>query len=125
MNWQPIPEAKLWDLINAAWDRMSPPQKQLWEVIKIAPEKWQEPSYGQAGDGFWVVGLIGRSIVWYNDIEDGFNRSRYIRHGTIAEYWCNQDELEVTVQRILDEIRTGSDPGPLVGPPRSGQFNSA
>ena len=26
---------------------------------------------------FWVVGLIGRTVIWYNDIEEGFNRSAF------------------------------------------------
>ena len=58
--------------------------------------------------------------VWYNDIEDGFNRSGYEHYGTIGTYWCNQDELAMTMQQLLDIIDTGYDTGGRSGPPRPG-----
>jgi len=51
------------------------------------------------------VGIIGRSVIWYNDIEDGFNISKYATYGRIDEYWCNQDELLITVKRLDHMIR--------------------
>jgi hypothetical protein len=39
---------------------MNPVEERIWEVIKITPEKWQQRPYGDAGGGFWAVGLIGR-----------------------------------------------------------------
>jgi len=53
---------------------MTPEQLRLWKAIRIKPEKWLQPPYGDHGKGFWVVGLIGRTVTWYNDIEEGFNR---------------------------------------------------
>jgi hypothetical protein len=70
------------------------------------------------GGGFWAVALVGQTVVWFNDIEDGFNRSHYTTHGTIGAYWCNQDQLEWTVQHILNAIESGSDTGPFAGPPQ-------
>lgn len=35
--------------------------------------------------------------LWFNDIEDGFNRSKYSDFGKIDEYWCNQDRLEIAI----------------------------
>ena len=117
MDWQPISEVELWNKINLAWERMTIPQRKLWECIRIAPEKWQQHPYGEEAGGFWVVGIFGRTVVWYNDIEEGFNRSRYMVYGEIDEYWCNQDELEWTVQWLLNSIETGKDEGPYAGPP--------
>lgn len=39
MNWKPISEADLWQLIIEAKSRMSISQAKLWEVIKINPFK--------------------------------------------------------------------------------------
>jgi len=122
MDWQPISEASLWNLINAAEIRMNISQARLWEVIRIEPAKWSEASYGKEGNGFWVVAVIGDTVVWYNDIEHGFNRSKYSSFGSIGEYWCNQDELELTLQFILDAIETGQDSAPRVGPPMPGVY---
>ncbi len=122
MTWQPLNEEKLWDFMNEAWDRMSIEQRRLWEVVRVLPQKWTLSPWGDQGGGFWVVGLIGNTVLWYNDIEDGFNRSRYSTYGKIDEYWCNQDELEWAVQFILNQIRTGQPPAPGFGPPIPGEY---
>jgi hypothetical protein len=124
MGWEPISEASLWNLINAAESRMDISQARLWEVIRIEPAKWSEASYGEAGNGFWVVAVIGNMVVWYNDIEDGFNRSRYSSYGSIGEYLCNQDDLEMTLQQVLNAIETGRDLAPRAGPPIAGVFDA-
>ena len=80
-------------------------RRRIWQIIRITLEKWQHP-YGDIGNGLWAVALLGTTVVWYNDIEDGFNRSRYTRYGSIDDYWCNQSELEWTVQ-YLNAIKTG------------------
>jgi hypothetical protein len=117
MAWTPLSEAKLWDEINAAEARMSLPQRRLWRAMRIAPEKWKQHPYGDAGAGFWVVGIIGRIVLWFNDIEDGFNISNYREYGVIPEYFCNQDELEIAVQRLLAVVEAGKDIEGRLGPP--------
>ncbi len=111
MNWQPISEAQIWDEVNNSYERMSLPQRRLWEVIKIEPVKWAQSPYGDEGDGFWVVAIFGQTVIWYNDIEEGFNRSSYLISGRINEYFCNQDYLEWTIQYVIDEIREGNPSG--------------
>src|SRR5436190_23814622 len=98
MTWHPLAEVDLWDKLNQAWDRMTREQRLVWEAIRILPEKWSLTPYGNQGGDFWVVGLIGRTVIWYNDVEEGFNRSPYNRIGTISEYYCNQDGLEIAIQ---------------------------
>jgi hypothetical protein len=109
VDWQPIAERDLRARISQGQARMTPAQLRLWEAIRIEPEKWAQHPYGDQGKGFWVVGLIGRTVIWYNDIEEGFNRSEFAVYGTIKDYWCNQDELEVTVQYILNALQQGAD----------------
>lgn len=122
MDWTSISEAELWDKIIAAEGRMNPQIFRLWEAIKIPPEKWSEKTYGAVGGGFWVVAIIGRKVIWYNDIEDGFNFSSYSVSGKLAEYFCNQDELEHAVQDILNLIETGVDTAAQCGPPVAGSY---
>lgn len=107
MNWEPISEAELWDRINSACERMTSEQSRVWEIIRIQPHKWAEHSYGSLGGGFWVVALIGSSVVWFNDIEDGFNQFEYADFGKFSEYWCNQDELEWAAQNVINLISDG------------------
>lgn len=72
---------------------MEPSLFAFWESVKIQPVKWSLPPWGDSGGGFWVVGVIGQHCIWFNDIEDGFNTSRFDSFGRIAEYWCNQSTL--------------------------------
>lgn len=117
-NWTPTSEAEIWDLINNAWEEMTFPQRRLWEVIKIDPTKWQQTPYGTQGGGFWVVAIYGSTVIWFNDIEDGFNRSAWSMPGVIDDYWCNQDELQWTIQHVLNEWQNGHFSGGRCGPPQ-------
>lgn len=83
--------------------------RRLWNAILVEPEKWQQHPYGDAGGGFWVVALMGRTVIWYNDIEEGFNRSVYSEYGVIDDYWCNQDELNVTLEYLANALVSGRD----------------
>jgi len=110
MDWSPITEEEIWDRIIAAESRMTFAQMRLWEVIKIMPHKWLQEPWGNMGKGFWVVAIVGSSVLWFNDIEDGFNISTYKSFGRIEEYLCNQDELEHSVQQILNLIESSMTP---------------
>ena len=123
MLWKPIIEEAIWEKLNKGRIEMNARQAKLWDVIRIQPEKWVQEPWGTAGGGFWVVGLIGSMVIWFNDIEDGFNRSSYARYGIIKDYWCNQNELERAIQEVLDIIDTGYETGGFAGPPQPGEFN--
>ena len=109
VTWTPISAPALAARIAQAEARMSPAQLRLWRAVRIEPVKWRQHPFGDAGSGFWAVALIGQTVLWYNDIEEGFNRSRYAELGTIADYWCNHDELEVAVQYLMNALEHGSD----------------
>jgi hypothetical protein len=117
MGWQSLRREELHALIDRDLPKMRPEQRRLWEAIAVEPEKWRQDPYGEAGGGFWVVALIGREVIWYNDIEDGFNASRYVQHGIIEDYWCNQDELQWVVNDILCRLN-GKESRAKLGPPR-------
>ena len=104
MSWTPIAEGELLNLINIAWEKMSMEQRRFWDVIKIAPIKWDLSPYGDLGCGFWIVAIYGSHVIWFNDIEDGFNISHWSKFGSIDEYWCNQDELQWTVQSAMNHF---------------------
>jgi hypothetical protein len=78
--------------------------KDAWERIRIEPEKWQCSPWGDEGGGFWVVALRPDEVVWYNDIEDGFNTSPFTTRGVIAEYRCNQTEFGQLLATLPEAI---------------------
>ena len=109
VNWEPISGEALLARIGQGYSRMPREHRRLWDAIRIDPEKWQQHPYGDAGGGFWTVALIGRTAIWYNDLEDGFNRSVYSTYGVIDDYWCNDDELDVTVEYLANALSGGHD----------------
>ena len=44
-----------------------------------------------------MVGISGNRVIWYNDIEDGFNISNYKEYGQILNYTCDQYKLNEVV----------------------------
>jgi len=109
VEWAPIAERDLRRRIAQGVARMSPACRRLWNAIRIEPEKWLLHPYGDEGGGFWVVAVIGRNVIWYNDLEEGFNRSRYRIYGEIGDFWRNQDELDVTMGWLMTALETGAD----------------
>jgi hypothetical protein len=83
---------------------MGPRVLAFWERIRVRPVKWALPPWGDEGDGFWVVAVAGQECVWYNDIEEGFNVSRFETFGRIADYWCNQSELQHCVGGFFERF---------------------
>jgi len=109
VDWEPIAKTALQARIAQGVARMTGAQRRLWHAIEIEPVRWEQHPYGDPGGGFWVVAIIGGTVVWYNDIEEGFNRSAYSRFGIIDEYFCNHDELELTIQYVASAIDGGHD----------------
>jgi hypothetical protein len=98
--WTPIELKELEVLITEGISKMSDNQKIIWDLISIKPEKWAENEYGQEGNGFWTVAIAGKKVIWYNDIEEGFNISTYYQYGKIDSYGAEQDELQWTIGKI-------------------------
>lgn len=117
--WEPISEIELYDQIYKTEMDLNGDLWNFWQLIQIEPAKWQEPDYGDVGGGFWVVAICGKKVIWYNDIEDGFNISDYKVHGQIAGYYCNKDELNIAVLRLFDLVKFGGEIIGQAGHPKS------
>jgi len=115
-KWTPITLNELYDEIQKTENKLSGEFYNFWQLIKIDPIKWDEKDYGNEGNGFWVVAICGKKVIWYNDIEEGFNISNYKKIGEIDEYCCNQDEINIAVKRMFELIVFG---GHTLGQARS------
>jgi hypothetical protein len=94
MEWTPLSREDLDDMIAIGLQAMDDAVQVAWRAMRIEPEKWQCSPWGDEGGGFWVVAENDGRVVWYNDIEDGFNVSQFATRGTIAEYACNQTSFD-------------------------------
>ncbi len=122
-KWSPISEGELYDIIMEGENKLTGELWNFWQLIKIPPMKWTEKDYGEEGGGFWSVAICGRKVIWYNDIEDGFNISDYKNYGEIENYCCNQDELNWAVIRLFDLIKLGGEIRGQASAPQPLDFN--
>ncbi len=83
---------------------MSASQLRVWKCIAVAPVKWTLRPHGDLGGGFWIVAILGGSVIWYNDIEDGFEISQYSSFGEIESYSASQFELKYILQKIINRL---------------------
>jgi hypothetical protein len=118
----PVTEVEIWDLLNRGEAEMSPRETRLWEAVRVTPEKWQQHPYGDALGGFWIAGLMGRHVVWHNEIEGGFDISPYHIHGLIDDYTSNQYDLKHVANLLLGYVELGHNPAGGSGPPRPGKY---
>ncbi|MGE8377419.1 MAG: hypothetical protein ACN6PN_03685 [Sphingobacterium sp.] len=102
--WAPASINKLELLILHAELKMDYKALNLWNLIKVIPQKWQEKLFGDEDGGFWVVASFGNQIIYYNDIEDGFNISTFEIYGVIEQYICNQSELTDSINYLVSQL---------------------
>lgn len=103
--WKPISADELQNLVlDCELDIEGTVVSSFWEFIKIPPQKWQNYPMGDEGEGFWVVAIFGKHVIWYNDIEDGFNISTYSTSGVINEYWCSQSGLKALLTSLHETL---------------------
>jgi hypothetical protein len=48
---------------------------------------------------------VEKKILWYNDIEEGFNISDYKNYGEFEDYYANQSELSSSVAALFNFIK--------------------
>ena len=113
MTWEPISLRDLESLLFRDLADCSGAQRDFFGRVRIQPTKWRLSPWGDVGGGFWAMAVHADRVLWYNDIEEGFNVSRFEIPGQIPEdeYWCNQDPL----RRALTQLE--GEPGPRFGPP--------
>ena len=106
MKWKPISKESLQELIANGLQDASPEDREFFSRAAVIPTKWQLSPWGDLGGGFWVIAVMNDRVLWYNDIEEGFNVSRFAVPGTIpsTEYWCNQDELRWALPALAGKM---------------------
>lgn len=105
-TWTPAPLERILKDMEYCGDILfyRPDCLKFWEYIKIAPEKWEEKTMGKEGGGFWVVAILGKTVIYYNDIEEGYNWSPFTSYGQIDYYYPNQMELHQMIESLFNVI---------------------
>ena len=101
-NWINFPKKDLELEIYFSEQNMEDETLLFWNEIKISPEIWKCNDVIE--DNFWVVALCENYLIWYNDIEEGFDISRFKIKGEILEYGASHNELNFAVIELKKRI---------------------
>ncbi len=102
--WRPISLESLSTMIRNELEDCAPELQAIFANTAIPPEKWTRSPWRDQGGGFWAIAVKAERVLWYNDIEAGFNVSPFSRWGEIGEYGCNQDELRQALPRLVGDL---------------------
>lgn len=80
-----LSEVKFYDILLKEEADLRPKAERMWDVVKIEPERWTARRYGSEAPSFWVIGLFGKRVIWYNEIEREFTVSSFETYGEIGE----------------------------------------
>ena len=108
-TWKPIARSKLEQLINKELGDCEPEQQQVFEKHRVPLRKAPIVRYGKI-EYVFVVARNGDEVMYYEDVEGGFNFSPVDAKGHILQHWCNQDELKYALWHWLghpQEYRRG------------------
>ena len=98
-NWIAFPKKDLMQEIFLAEFNLDHETLILWNKIKISPEIWSCKDVIE--ENFWVVAKSESYIIWYNDIKEGFNVSKFLDEYKILEYRASQQELNLALKELI------------------------
>ena len=106
-QWTPISQPDFESLFREELENCGSAERALFERSRIDLERrlFATETYLESA---FVVAWHRDEIMYYNDIEGGFNTSPVDGDGAILEYWCNQDSLQGALHTWLLQDQTES-----------------
>ncbi|MGO9641656.1 MAG: hypothetical protein ACLP1Y_10165 [Candidatus Acidiferrales bacterium] len=88
-------------ITNADLARCDPEQVATFRKYSVEPYLAPIVRYGER-EQVVVVARKGERVIYWEDIEEGFNESAVAPDGQILEHCCNQDELAWALNSWID-----------------------
>jgi hypothetical protein len=109
MAWKPATVEEVQKIVQNDLTHCSDEQIALFEKCKIAPTTFPIVRYGRL-ETVVVIAQKGQEVMYWEDVEEGFNISPLSSDRQIREHWCNQDELGFALNRWLNGGRSSCGP---------------
>lgn len=109
MDWKPATIDDVKDILKAELLECNSEQIAVFQQHSIEPHFASIVRYGMR-ENVVVVARKSDEVIYWEDVEEGFNISLIGHNGQILEHWCNQDDLGVALERLMEprEHRTGN-----------------
>jgi hypothetical protein len=112
-DWQPATIEEVQQIVVRDLKDCDAEQLAAFEKYRVEPFSAPIVRYGQT-ERVVVVARNGDQVIYYEDVEDGFNVSPISPDGRVLEHWCNQDELRFALNAWIEERRLPGRFGPAV-----------
>jgi hypothetical protein len=92
-SWKPVTRDQLEDLAEKELAECTPEQRRVFERYKVPLRHAPIERNGKIEQVFVVAQKVNE-VMYYEDVEEGFNFSSLDSEGHILQHWCNQHELK-------------------------------
>jgi hypothetical protein len=99
-TWRPITVERLQSLIEKELQDCTPEQRDVFDKFRVAPRATPIERYGSI-ESVLVVAQRDDEVMYYEDVEEGFNFSALTPNGQIAAPGWSQDELRYAILRWM------------------------
>jgi len=100
VDWNPITRKELTTLLASEEAKLDEKSAKLFKQIRVTP--YAVPIHrGSKIESVFVVAKKGLNILFYEDVEEGFEWSCLNSSGQIESYFCNQWELSLALKQVL------------------------
>ena len=106
-QWMPISRPDFESLFHEELEHCFPEERALFERSRVDLER-RPFATRTCLDTAFVVAWHRDEIMYYNDVEGGFNTSPVNEDGSIVHYWCNQDTLQAALHTWLRQDQADS-----------------
>lgn len=100
MNWMPITKEELEREIEVQCSELSPEEMSYFSSIRVPLESAKIDRRGSI-ENVYIVARQEQRIIFYEDVDEGFEIAKLNSQGVIDEYGANQ----FTIQHVINQLR--------------------
>lgn len=101
MDWKPTTIDEVKNIIQNDLADCDNEQIEVFERFRLQPYLAPIIRYGSL-DNVFVVARKGDEVIYWEDVEEGFNLSPIAPDGRILQHRCNQDELRLALNSWIE-----------------------
>jgi hypothetical protein len=100
-DWQPTTIAEVNEIVAMDLKACDADQLAAFDKYRVEPFSAPIVRYGQP-ESVIVVARNGDQVIYWEDVEDGFNVSPISPDGRVLEHWCNDDQLRFALNAWIE-----------------------
>ena len=106
-TWKPISNSEFVQLFEEQYAELGVADRERFDAVRVPAFKATIKRSAQAGDeNVFVVARAGDGVLYFDDVEYGFNISRIDSNGKILNRGGSQNTLKEAVQQWLPKSKT-------------------